>query len=148
MKFLKTNLVNEYTDYIKALTIECKKIDKKAIDKIYSITPVIIKTDNGYWRRNLTLDEFEDRIKQNLIKKYNMLFNKTLTQDFELFQSIKFDNKKPISCKYKNIHILGDKVTIVFAQNEIAQQLAYLSLGSGIGEVNARGYGFVNYKWI
>jgi len=146
--FFRTNLVNEYTDYIKALTIEHNIINKKLIEKIYSITPIIIKTDNGYWKQSLTLGEFEKRIKENLIKKYNLFCNEKLSEDFELFQIIKFENKVPISCKYKDIHILGDKVTIVFAQNETAQTLAYLALGTGIGEMNARGYGFVNYRWI
>lgn len=146
--FFRNNLVNEYTESIKVLTVECKHISKKHIEKIYSITPVILKTDNGYWKGHLSLDEFEKRIKENLIKKYNAFFNEKLEENFELFHMIKFDNKKPISCKYKEIHVLGDKITLSIAENETAQTLAYLALGTGLGEMNARGYGFINYRYL
>lgn len=146
--YFKKNLVNEYTDYIKALTIECATIPKRYIEKIYSITPVIIKTEKGYWKGNLSIEDFEKRIKDNLIKKFNDYFNTKIDENFPLFKFIKFENHKPISSKYKNINILGDKLTLVIDENESAQKLAYLALGTSIGEMNARGYGFVNYKWI
>ncbi|WP_373899712.1 CRISPR-associated endoribonuclease Cas6 [Haloimpatiens sp. FM7315] len=147
-EYLRDNLVNEYTDSIKVLTLETKIIPKRPIEKIYSITPVIVKTDSGYWKGNLSLDEYEKRIKENIIKKYNQLFNTKIDENFEMFNMIRFDNKKPISCKYKNIHLLGDKITLKVADNEMAQKLAYLSLGTGLLEINARGYGFVNYRWV
>lgn len=146
--YFKKNLVNEYTDYIKALTLECSTIPKKYIERIYSITPVVIKTEEGYWKGKLCLDDFEKRIKDNLIKKFNNYYDTKIDEDFTLFKFIKFENHKPISSKYKNINILGDKLTLVIDENESAQKLAYLALGTSIGEMNARGYGFVNYKWI
>lgn len=146
--YFKKNLVNEYTDYIKALTIECTTIPKRYIEKIYSITPVVIKTEKGYWKHNLSLEQFEKRIKDNLIKKFNDYYNTKIHEDFTLFRFINIENQKPIASKYKNISILGDKVTVVIDENESAQKLAYLAIGTSIGEMNARGYGFVNYKWL
>ncbi|MEW9096963.1 MAG: CRISPR-associated endoribonuclease Cas6 [Clostridiaceae bacterium] len=148
VEYLKKNLVNEYTEHVKSLTLEYKIINKKHIEKIYSITPVIMKTNKGYWKGNLSLTEFERRTKENLIKKYNDYFNTKIDEDFELFRMIKFENNKPISCLYKNIKILGDKLTINIAENSTAQELTYFALGAGILEMNSRGYGFVNYKWI
>lgn len=148
VEYFKKNLVNEYTDYIKALTLECSVVPKKYIEKIYSITPVVIKTEEGYWKGKLSLEDFEKRIKDNLVKKYNSYFDTKIDEDFTLFKVINFENHKPISCKYKNINILGDKVTLVIDENDNAQKLAYLALGTAIGEMNARGYGFVNYKWL
>ncbi|GAA0123524.1 MAG: CRISPR-associated endoribonuclease Cas6 [Clostridium argentinense] len=145
---LKTQLVNMYTSVIKALTIEVKVIPKKHISTIYSITPIVIKTDNGYWKGNLSLDQYEKRIKENLIKKYNQFFNEKINEDFPLYNFIKFDNKKPIGIKYKNITLLGDKLTLNIADDEISQRMAYLALGAGLGEISSRGMGFVNYKWI
>lgn len=147
-EYLKKNLVNEYTDYIKALTIEDKIINQKYIEKIYSITPCVIKTDNGYWKGNLSLDEFEKRIKENLIKKYNNYFDTKLDENFQLFNMIKFENIKPISTKYKSISILGDKLTLTIAENTAAQDLAYMALGTGVGEMGSRGFGFINYKYL
>ena len=145
-EYFKKNLSNEYTHYIKGLTTESKKLRKKPIEKIYSLTPIVIKTDRGYWKGHLSLEEFERRLRENLIKKYNYYFNTNLDEDFELFNRIEFNNRKPISTSYKNIRILGDKLTLYIAENETAQKLTYLSLGTGLGEMNARGYGYMNYK--
>jgi len=140
------NLANTYTEYIKGLTIESKVIARKPIEKIYSITPVVIKTNKGYWKKNFSIEDFEKRIRENLIKKYNEIFNVKLDENFELFNRIEFHNQKPISSFYKNIKILGDKLTLHVAGNNTAQELAYLSLGVGIGEMNSRGFGYVNWK--
>ncbi|BDR67269.1 CRISPR-associated endoribonuclease Cas6 [Clostridium tetani] len=148
VQYFKKNLTNEYTEYIKALTLECRVIPQRYIEKIYSITPVVIKTEKGYWKGNLSLGEFEERIKNNLIKKYNSFFNTKIDEKFILFRTINLINNKPISCSYKDINILGDKITLIIDENEMAQKLACFSLGSGVGEMNARGYGFVNYKWL
>lgn len=146
--YFKKNLGNECTEYIKSLTIQDKMISKRHIEKIYSITSVVIKTDNGYWKGNLSLDQFEKRLKENLIKKYNNYFNTKINEEFQLFNMISFDNVKPISCKYKSVSLLGDKLTLNIAENETAQRLAYLAIGTGLGEMNSRGYGFVNYRWL
>ncbi len=148
LKNFETQLVNMYTSFIKALTIDVKIIPKKHISTIYSITPVVIKTDNGYWKGNLSLDQYERRIKENIIKKYNQFLNEKVSEDFPLYNFIKFDNKKPIGIKYKNITLLGDKVTLNIADDELSQNMAYLALGSGVGEMGPRGMGFVNYKWM
>lgn len=145
-EYFKQNLVNEYTECIKGLTLECKIVRKRPIEKIYSITPIVIKTDHGYWRGHLSLEAFERRTKENLIKKYNNFFNTKINEDFELFHRIEFNNQKPIASSYKNINLLGDKLTLYVAENQLAQNLAYFSLGTGIGEMNSRGYGFMNYK--
>lgn len=145
---LEKFLVNEYTEFLKALTMEKRIIHKKHIETIYSITPAVAKFSKGYWRTNETMEVFEKRIKDNLIKKYNTYFNIKIEEDFELFTFIKFENHKPIATNYKNIRILGDKLTLNVAENNLAQDLAYFALGSGILEMNSRGFGFVNYRWL
>ncbi|MEG0295175.1 MAG: CRISPR-associated endoribonuclease Cas6 [Clostridium sp.] len=142
------NTVNEFNNEIKGLKAEIRIIPKKHIEKIYSITPLIIKNENGYWKGNITLDEFERRLRENLIKKYNTFNSTKIDEDFELYSGIEFKNNKPIATKYKSIRLLGDKVSLNIAENEEAQELAYMVLGTGIGEVNARGYGFVNFRWL
>ena len=141
-------LVNEYTDSMKALTINKRYLPKKHIVKIYNITPSIAKFEDGYWRENQSLETYERRIKDNIIKKYNDFFNTKIDEDFELFNMIKFENIKPISTKYKNISLLGDKMTLYIAENEMAQEMAYFILGTGLLEMGSRGFGYCNYKWI
>ncbi len=141
-------LVNEYTDSMKALTINKRYLPKKHIEKLYNITPSVAKFEDGYWRKNQSLETYERRIKDNIIKKYNDFFNKKIDEDFELFNMIKFENIKPISTKYKNISLLGDKMTLYIAENEMAQEMAYFILGTGLLEMGSRGFGYCNYKWI
>lgn len=145
--FIK-NLPKASDENIKGLVAEIRIIPKKHIDKIYSLTPVIVKTDQGYWKGNLSVEDFERRIKDNLIKKYNNISNKNIEEDVELYNSIEFVNKKPIGSIYKNIQLLGDKVSLKIADDKLSQELAYLSLGTGILEMNSRGFGFVNFRWV
>lgn len=143
----KIYLKNEYTDKLKALTIELRVIPKKIIKKIYSLTPCIAKFD-GYWKNKYSLSEYEERMKINLIKKYKEFYNIELDENFELFNHIEFCNRKPISIPIKNIKLLGDKVNIHVADNDTAQNLSYFAIGTGLCELNSRGYGFLNYKYL
>ena len=141
-------LENESSETLKAITLEIKIIPKKYIERIYSITSVVAKFENGYWRTNESVEIFEKRLKENLIKKYNSFTNQKIDEAFDLFTFMKFDNQKPIATKYKEIKLLGDKITLNVAENSMAQDLAYFALGTGLLEMNARGYGYVNYKWL
>lgn len=97
----------------------------------------------------MALPEFENRLKVNLIKKYNQLTDsKILDEEFELYNLIEFTNSKPIKVPYKGIHLLGDKINLTAAPNPTAQMLLYMSLGTGICENNSRGCGFVNCRWL
>jgi len=148
LKYIKSNLVNEYTDSMKFLTVEEKVIPKKHIEKIYSLTPVILKTDNGYWKKNLSLDEFDKRLKANIIKKYNKYFNTKIEENFNIYDNVIFHNEKPVAFKYKGVTLLGDKITLFISSDEQSQKLAQFALGTGILELNSTGAGFVNFKWI
>ncbi|MFL0253317.1 CRISPR-associated endoribonuclease Cas6 [Clostridium neuense] len=139
-------LVNEYTDKIKVLTVQKRVVPRRCIEKLYSITTCIEKFEDGYWKSNHSVEEFEKRLTDNLIKKYIRATGKKLSEDVEIFNLIEFNNKKPISVNYKNVKLLGDKVTLYVANNSIAQELSYFALGVGVLEMNARGNGYVNYK--
>ncbi|WP_298847238.1 CRISPR-associated endoribonuclease Cas6 [Clostridium sp.] len=139
-------LEDENNNTLKAITMETKIIPKRYIERIYSITSVVTKFEGGYWRTNESLEIFEKRLKENLIKKYNNYIKHTINEEFDLFTYIRFDNKTLIATKYKDIRMLGDKITLNIADNNLAQDLAYFSLGTGLLEMNARGYGYVNCK--
>ncbi|MBC3798256.1 CRISPR-associated endoribonuclease Cas6 [Acetobacterium tundrae] len=146
--FFNNRLENAYSSNLKVLTIESKVLPHVQLSKIYSITPVVLKTEGGYWRTALTFEDFERRLKENLIKKYNAMSHTKMNENFQLFNHIKFDNQKPISTAYKDINLLGDKLTLMLENNPSAQELAYVAIGSGIGEMGSRGFGFCNYKFI
>lgn len=147
-EFFCNKLVNQFNDNLKGLTSEIRILPKKHIEKLYSITPAVMKDENGYWKNNMNLDEFEKRLKINLIKKYNSITGSKLDEDFQLYSTIEFKNKKPIATNYKTVKLLGDKISLNISENKNAQELAYMSLGTGIFEMNARGYGFVNFRWL
>lgn len=146
--YFMNNLKNQYSNKIKVITMSKKVLPKKHIESIYSITPIIAKFEDGYWRSSKTVEDLENRIRENLIKKYNEFTSSKIDENFELFNMIKFINKKPISMKYKNISLLGDKISFKVSENDIAQEIANFALGVGVGEINSRGFGFVNYRWL
>lgn len=145
--YFEKKLKNHFNDTIKGLNCEKKIIPKHMIEKIYSLTPVLLKDDRGYWRKYLSVSEFEERVKINLIKKYNAFLDEKMDEDFQFYSMIRFLNRCPIKLPYKDIHLLGDKLELQVAENPQAQQLAYMCLGTGLLESNARGCGFVNYNW-
>ena len=155
MQYFLENLSNHYTDWVKGLTLNVRIIPRKMISEIYSVTPVVLKCEEdegtgkkGYWKKCLTFDQYEERLKVNLIKKYHCAMNTKIEEDFSLYRQIELTNHKPIAVPYKNIKLLGDKICILAEENEQAQELLYLAIGTGIGENNARGFGFVNYKYL
>ncbi len=147
-EYFSLHLAKQYSESFKLLTVELRQIKMRPIEKVYTLSPIILKFDTGYWKGNYTQQIFEKRLQENLIKKYNMLYKMQLNEDFELFNYIKFDNLKPVAFHYKDITLLGDKITVHLADNETAQKLGALAIGSGVGEMNARGAGFVNYKFL
>ncbi|HIS55975.1 MAG TPA: CRISPR-associated endoribonuclease Cas6 [Candidatus Fimimorpha excrementavium] len=148
-EYFSRSLIYHITDEMVGLTGELRIIPKKPLEKLFSLTPLIQLTDHGYWRDHLSLEEFENQIKVNLIKKYNML-NQCRIEDesFHLYRGIVFKNKKPVKVKYKNITLLGDKIEIMAETNPMAQELLYLSIGCGMGAHNSRGAGFMGYKYL
>lgn len=146
-KFFSEVLVHSHSNEMKALTAEIKIIPKRVINSIHTLTPAVMKSEKGYWRTKMPVSEFEERLKVNLIKKYNSFYGEKLDEDFQLYHGVEFFNNAPIPIRYKNITLLGDKVKLHISEHDTAQKLAYMSLGTGILEMNARGNGFVNYEW-
>lgn len=147
-EYLMKEVRDIITNEIKVLKCDLRIIPKKHIDKIFSITPLIIKNDKGYWKDHMSLKEFEQRIKINLIKKYNKFTGEKIDEEFDFYTSIEFKNKKPISVAYKNIKLLGDKIQLNIADDKLSQKIAYMALGTGVGENNSRGLGFVNFRYL
>ncbi len=147
-KYFAEQVVNGHTETVKALTAEIKVIPQKHIELLFTLTPVIMKCEKGYWKDTLSIEQYEERLKVNLLKKWQQFYGEKLLEDFELFTGVEFLNKSPVSLEYKNIHLLGDKLRLHVAENEWAQNLAQLAIGAGLGEMNGRGYGMCNYRWL
>lgn len=148
IEYLSSKLAFHETNEFRGVGGELRIIPQRPLEQIYSVTPILIKNDFGYWRGHMTIPEFEERLKANLIKKYRYFTGKELSEDVMLYDFMEFCNKKPIKIPYKGIHLLGDKMCFQIANNRTAQELAYLAIGAGLGENNTRGFGFVNYKYL
>ena len=70
-RYFSDVLRNHYTKIIKGLTVENRIIPRKRIGELFALSPVIIKSDEGYWRSHMSLDEYEKRLFANTVKKYN-----------------------------------------------------------------------------
>ena len=148
-EYFMEHLSYQQTKEFTGVSTDIKILPKKLLEKIYSITPIVIKNPEfGYWRGHMTVPEFEERLKINLIKKYRFFTGNELGDDFEFCNLMEFKNKKPIKLPYKNICLLGDKICFHVAPNPKAQMLAQLALGVGIGEGGSRGNGFMNYQYM
>jgi CRISPR-associated endoribonuclease Cas6 len=149
--FLKF-LSNEYTSKLKVLVCESKIIPKRPIERIYSITPVIVKMPGSdkivYWRNGYTEEQFFEYIRTTSIKKYEVLTGESIDKNLKLFNYSKIDNKKPIAVDFKDKKLLGDKATLSIDTDSTAQNIAYMLLGTGVADMCPRGYGFMNYQYI
>lgn len=67
-KYFKNVCVNNYTTEIKGLIADIRILPKKMLETVYTLTPLIVKTHEGYWRAAMDLSEWEERVKVNLIK--------------------------------------------------------------------------------
>lgn len=146
--FFSEMLVNEFDDTFKALTNQIRVIPRRLTEKLYTITAVLVKSEEaGYWRDRTGLCEYQKFLTENLIKKYNYFMDCKLDEDFEFIREIKFLNKGPIAVNFKGIKLLADKFDLYVTEDETSQELAYLALGTGLGHNNSRGNGYVNCKW-
>ena len=126
---------------------ELRLIPRYVLERVHTLTPVVVKTKQGYWRNQMCVDEFEERLRANLIRKYSFFQHKRLSGDFPLFRRLEFMNRKPVRVAQNDIALLGDKVCLTAAGNDTAQELLYMALGTGVGENNARGCGFLGYRF-
>ena len=148
-EFLLENLPNTTTKELKGLEAKVRILDERPIEKLYSLSPIIVKThEKKYWKEVMDVEQYMERLKINLIKKYNSFFNTKIDENFEMFTSILIKNKCPIGFKYKGIKLPGDKIELTIAGNEQAQKLANFAQAVALGDLGARGAGFVNAKYI
>lgn len=146
--YLCHTLKDTFNATMKGLATTVRAIVKKTIEKLYSLTPVLIKLDEGYWKGNIDFTSYEKRLIDNAMKKTKFVLGEDFNEDFVLYNRVELLNHKPICSKFKDISFLGDKVELHIAENAMAQQVAYILLGTGVLENNTRGYGFLNYKTV
>lgn len=131
------------SDDFKVVSICEKEIKQKYIKELYTMTPLIVTIDSKPWLQDDDLDVFKRRLEDNLEKKYKSFFNEEINVRDKFIKDIKFKNIKPMHFNYKDIKLIGNKVSIEVQDNEEAQKAAFLARATGLGEKNsAVGAGF------
>lgn len=147
--YLLKNLSNHSTKEMKGLVSEIRMIRKGLFEKLYTITPVIVKTqEHCYWKECLSLEEYEEQLKKNLWKKYRNFTGKEPNENLPIWDSLVFKNQGVIPFPYKNIILPGDKLELFISNNQQAQDVAYMMLATGLGDLNSRGASFMGYRYL
>lgn len=139
MKLKQVLSVTE-NDFFKVVQINFQTNNQRIINKIITLTPVVITTEKGDYDIKNDLEFARKRITDNTQKKYKNIYNSQIDIDF--INKIEKTNKVPIKIPYKNISMLGNKFEISVKEDPISQNLAFLMLSVGCGEKNALGFGF------
>lgn len=145
--YLLVSMGDNESREMKTVSVACKEIRYRHLNKIVSVTPLILKTSGGYWKDYLLEREFLEELKINIIKKYRMFTNEDMGDGVKIFKNLTLKNRGPVAQQYKGIRILGDKVILEIENTPEAQKLAFFSLGTGCGCMTARGFSFMNPRW-
>ena len=131
-EFFFENLPEKETADIKCIRADIGVVPKKNLEKVYSLTPAVMKNyPEGYWRDIMSAAQFEKRLLDNLVKKYKYLTGEAIDENIMMYNGIRFMNSRPIKVSYKGITLLGDKIELTVAQNRTAQKLMYMALEQG-----------------
>lgn len=137
---LKQVMADLENDYFKIILINLQNHEQIKINKLVTLTPVIITTPKGDYDIKDDMDLVKNRILANIQKKYKNIYNTQVDIDF--IKAIKKINRQPIKIPYKNINMLGNKFEIEVKDDPMSQSLAYLAISVGILEKNSIGFGF------
>lgn len=145
--YLMANLLELSTDSLLVLYVTERVIPKGELCSIESVTPMIIKTEVGYWRNNYSEEFFIDRVTANLAKKYKAFTGKDIQLTGEqLFDKVTL-KKSHIKRRYKGITLFGDRYLFNLKNDELSQSLGYFALGTGLAEMCPRGFSFMQYQY-
>lgn len=148
LSYLLDGIADYKTDAIKGLTRTVKQIPHRLIASVYSLTPVVLKNDDGYWRDRISFGEFEQELIRSLCRQYEEYTGEKIEETIVLYNQIELKSKCAIGVPYKGITLLGDKLSMQVADNEIAQKVMYFTLANGMGTMGSRGLGFLGYRFV
>lgn len=140
---IRRTLTKTRCEDFQVISIELKSYKQFFVNELYTVTPAVLTVDNRFWIKGDSIKLLERRIQDNLIKKYQDYYGKTIETEESFIQGIKLRNHKPIGLKYKNIRLMGNKMSILVKEDELSQKLAFMALGTGLLEKNSsNGMGF------
>lgn len=148
LSYLMDGLADYRTDAIKGLTRTVKQIPQKPIAIVYSLTPVVLKNDKGYWRDCMSFEDFERELTSSLCHQYEEYTGDRIAENTMLYHQLELKSKCAVGVSYKGITLLGDKLSMQVSDDENAQKVMYFALANGMGTMGARGLGFLGYRFV
>ena len=140
---IRTMITKAKSEDFKIVSTELKTYNQFFINELYTVTPAVLTVDNRFWVKGDSIELLQRRIVENLIKKYKDYYEKEIEVEESFIQGIELKNRKPIGLKYKNIRLMGNKLTVLVNGDEASQKLAFMALGTGLLEKNSsNGMGF------
>ncbi len=147
---LRENINNPNFQVIQA---QKKSVKEFFISELYSITPVIVSTEKGFFwtmEKDGDIMKLYKQLHSNLERKYISLYGKKPQIKDNFIQLLEIKNRVPQTIQNhkngKSYRFFGNKFKIVPREDELSQKLAFLALGCGLGEKNSFGGGFVLEK--
>lgn len=124
------------------------KIQKyRFITKLRTITPALATLGDRYWVPENDLELLQERIQNNLLKKYRTFFNESLSPKESFIQHLEVLNRKPIALKFKKTQLIANKFDILVKEDEVSQKIAFMAMACGVLEKNGScGLGFCAAK--
>lgn len=148
LSYLMDGLADYRTDAIKGLTRTVKQIPRKQIASVYSLTPVVLKNDKGYWRDCMSFADFERELASSLCHQYEEYTGDKIPENTMFYHQLELKSKCAVGVSYKGITLLGDKLSMQVSDDENAQKVMYFALANGMGTMGARGLGFLGYRFV
>lgn len=146
---LKPVLRHVQHPYFQVIAIENHRVQQRQIYELYTLTPFIVTVDGQPWLvQKDDLDLLIERLHANAEKKYKQLYGEEYQGYQPFIQRLEILNSKPIGNSYKGITLLGNKAKIVVNEDTWSQKLAFVTLGSGLGEKGSSlggGYCLANF---
>jgi CRISPR-associated endoribonuclease Cas6 len=160
-KELKCIKSNEHFRDIKAGFRALKNSRVNILLELYTPTPVIVTLPNDkypkdrYWTvkdTNGNAELFREMIENNLKRKYEAITGTQVPREHSFIQQFKIVSQNPqfltVMSSGKKLQFLGYKVSITPQTDEVSQNMAFVALGTGLGEKNSFCGGFCNAEVI
>ncbi|QDR82369.1 CRISPR-associated endoribonuclease Cas6 [Sporomusa termitida] len=139
------------SDYFQLVACEQRTRRLGHITELLTITPAIVTIENQKpWTPEDNIELLIQRLEANAEKKFKSLYPDTLVQAGQTFiQGITIENRKPLATAYKGRKLLGNKLHLLIHEDEYAQKLANVVMGSGLAEKGSiLGAGFCLAKYL
>jgi len=145
IKILKLKLNSKNCRLISATPIIIR-IPEKNYEK-YNIPKEYRKRRFVYWRPQYSFEAFVKQLEENLIKKYEEFYKKSIEIDriFEMFRFLKGPIVSHVIINGKEQKFIGSIWEFWFSYlNEKQKKMLEFGIDAGFGERNSLGFGFMN----